>query len=231
MKVLFYLDESGDLGWSLDMPFGQGGSSQHLTIATISSSIESNKHIGRFMKKAKKKYGFDSKEEMKWIDLNEAQRLDFSENAANLVKEHDELNCYAIVVAKAGVNSALRNDKVLLYNYLIRKSLLDEIVKHSEVTLIPDPQGIAPNTGAPLHVYIQQMAYDRAVDESRNVTTVGFKQTDSSTCFGIQFADMLAGIIQQKYEGINEEYFDHFAEVIDVKELFFPITQRKMTFF
>lgn len=228
MSVCFFLDESGDLGWTLDKPFGNGGSSQHLTIATISSDVESQKHIGRFVKRAKKKYGFSSKKEMKWTDLNHQQRLDFSEKAAKLIKEHDGLQCYAIVVAKRGVAHHLRNDKSLLYNYLIRMSLLDEVVKYPNVTLIPDPQGIAPNTGAPLHHYMQHMAYEYAAKTGSSVTSVGFKQLDSSASFGIQFADMLAGIIQQKFEGINEEYFAHLADVIQLKKFFFPSAHRQL---
>ncbi|HGS5147610.1 TPA: DUF3800 domain-containing protein [Vibrio parahaemolyticus] len=229
MSVCFFLDESGDLGWTLDKPFGQGGSSQHLTIATISSDVESHRYIGRFMKKAKKKYGFSSKQEMKWIDLNDQQRLEFAEQAAQLVRMNDGLQCHAIVVAKRGVSHHLRNDKNLLYNYLIRMSLFDEIVKHPCVTLIPDPQGIAPNTGAPLHIYIQHLAYEHAARTGNNVTTVGFRQLDSSSSFGIQFADMLAGIIQQKYEGISEDYFNHFSEIIQIKKFFFPSAQKKLS--
>jgi hypothetical protein len=30
-----YLDESGDLGWTLDKPYQAGGSSRYLTIATL----------------------------------------------------------------------------------------------------------------------------------------------------------------------------------------------------
>lgn len=229
MAVCFFLDESGDLGWSLDKPFGKGGSSQHLTIATISIDEDSHKHIGRFMKGVKKKYGFSPKKEMKWTDLNDHQRLDFSEKAAELINKYDGLQCHAIVVAKRGVNLRLRNDKNLLYNYLIRMSLLDEIVKYPSVTLIPDPQGIAPNTGAPLHIYIQHMAYEHAASVGGDVTMVGFKQLDSSASFGIQFADMLAGIIQQKYEGVSEEYFNHFSEITQIKKFFFPSAQAQLS--
>ncbi|HFQ5220529.1 TPA: DUF3800 domain-containing protein [Vibrio vulnificus] len=229
MSVCFYLDESGDLGWSLDKPFGKGGSSQHLTIATISSEQESIKHIGRFMKEAKKRFGFSAKQEMKWKDLSHEQRLEFSQQAAQLIKKHDSLQCYALVVAKRGVHPRLRNDKNLLYNYLIKMSLLDEIIKYPNVTLIPDPQGIAPNTGAPLHIYIQHMAYEYAVRTGSPVTSVGFKQLDSSSCFGIQFADMLAGIVQQKYEGISGEYLSHFAGLIKVKPFFFPNAQGQLS--
>lgn len=229
MSVCFFLDESGDLGWTLDKPFGKGGSSQHLTIATISSEHESTKFVGRFMKETKKRFGFSAKQEMKWKDLSHEQRLVFSEQAAHLIRKHDTLQCYALVVAKRGVNPRLRNDKNLLYNYLIKMSLLDEIVKYPNVTLIPDPQGIAPNTGAPLHIYIQHMAYEHAVRTGSPVTNVGFKQLDSSSCFGIQFADMLAGIVQQKYEGISDEYLSHFTGLIEVKSFFFPNAQGQLS--
>lgn len=35
MRTLIYLDESGDLGWTFDKPYQQGGSSRKLSIAAI----------------------------------------------------------------------------------------------------------------------------------------------------------------------------------------------------
>lgn len=35
MSTSIYLDESGDLGWSLDKPYKNGGSSRYLTLAAV----------------------------------------------------------------------------------------------------------------------------------------------------------------------------------------------------
>lgn len=221
MSVTFFLDESGDLGWTLDLPFGAGGSSQHLTIATISSDIESLKHIGRFIKKLKIEFGFKAKDEMKWFDLNEDQRLIFAQKANKLLNTHDGLKCYAIILAKRGVNPNVRNEKQFLYNYLIKESLISKIVTYPKVTLIPDPQGIAPNSGSPLHQYIQHAAFEHAILNGETTTNVGFKQSDSKAETGIQFADLLSGVIQQHYEGINSNYLEELKQHIEIKELYF----------
>ncbi len=46
-----YLDESGDLGWRLALPYRRGGSSKFFTLAYIILPSYKNKHINRFVNK------------------------------------------------------------------------------------------------------------------------------------------------------------------------------------
>lgn len=222
MQRLIFLDESGDLGWKFDAPFGQGGSSRHLTIASAITCINAKKHLARAVKKLKKEANWPAKEEMKWVDMPDWLRLKFCQMAAELCAKHPTIEYRAIIVAKQGVYSRLRNDDSMLYNYLIKCSLLGTISSYRRVTLIPDPRGIAPNTGNPLDIYLRGALFDRLID-GHEPTDLGVRQIDSKAEMGIQFADMLAGAIQLHYEGKTSVYFDILNPCLsDCSQYFFP---------
>ncbi|KAA0017146.1 DUF3800 domain-containing protein [Salinicola corii] len=222
MQRLIFLDESGDLGWKFDAPFGKGGSSRHLTIASAFTCIEAKKHLARTIINLKKKAGWAKKDEMKWVHTPHELRLEFCEKAAQLCEKHQTIEYRALVIAKQGVLERLRHDDAMLYNYLIKCSLLEPISRYQRVTLFPDPRGIAPNAGHPLSTYLQGRLYEKFVD-GHHLTELGVKQIDSAAEYGIQFADMLAGAIQLHYEGKTSEYFDLLRPCLrDCKELYFP---------
>jgi hypothetical protein len=54
MKI--FIDESGDLGWTLDKPNRKGGSSRYITLTGILIADEDEKYINRFISDIYKKY-------------------------------------------------------------------------------------------------------------------------------------------------------------------------------
>ena len=225
MQRLIYLDESGDLGWKFDAPFGRGGSSRHLTIASVSACPETICHIGRLIKKIKRKAGFSAKEEMKWVDMPHELRLEFCLRAASISQKNPNIEYRSITVAKQGVQERLRVDDSMLYNYLVKNLLIEPIACCTKATLVPDPRGIAPNSGHPLHHYLQAELFSRCVD-GQHYTELGIRQVDSKNEKGIQFADMLAGAIQLHYEGKTSEYFNTLRPYLSTKCFFFPAAER-----
>lgn len=57
MHYVFYTDESGDLGWSFDRPYGKGGSSRYLVIAAMSLPVAEAHRPERVMKDLFKAHG------------------------------------------------------------------------------------------------------------------------------------------------------------------------------
>lgn len=51
-----YIDESGDLGWTLDKPNRNGGSSQYITITGLVIDEAEEKYINRFVSEIYTKY-------------------------------------------------------------------------------------------------------------------------------------------------------------------------------
>lgn len=216
MSTLIYVDESGDLGWSLDQPYGNGGSSRFLTIAAMILPDQID-HLPR--RKIRQLYAqgkWDTKREKKWVEMSTNSRLTFARNAASLRQAHTQISYKAIVVNKRNVDEKLRRDSNKLYNYMIRLLLLDEMANHSHVTLIPDPRSIKVENGKSLHHYLEMLLY-----EKQAVTHLETVVQDSKACLNLQFTDMLAGVIGTHYEFHKSEAWGFLAPHVEIKQLFF----------
>ncbi|MES2739478.1 MAG: DUF3800 domain-containing protein [Pseudomonadota bacterium] len=214
--MLIYVDESGDLGWSFEQPYGQGGSSRYLTIASLLVPDELD-HLPKRKVKDLYKYGkWDTKREKKWVEMSADARLTFAKAAVLLREKNADISYKAIVVNKLNVNANFRRDSNKLYNYMIRLLLLDEMAKHPFVTLVPDPRSIKVQNGNSLHHYLDAVLYEKEA-ATRLETVV----RDSSDCLSLQFTDMLAGVVGSSYEFKKCDPMRALGRHMQVKTLFF----------
>lgn len=214
--MLIYVDESGDLGWSFDFPYGRKGSSRYLTIAAMILPENLSHLPERKVKQLYKQGKWDIKREKKWVDMPDVSRTTFAKNAVKLQQQGNGISYKAIVVKKQNVSENFRRDSNKLYNYMLKLLLLDEMKKHSHVTLIPDPRSIKVENGNSLHHYLEMMLYE---DEAlTKLETVGH---DSKNCLNLQFVDMLAGTVGAHFEFEKSECWKLLSPHIQVKKLFF----------
>lgn len=216
-SAYIYLDESGDLGWSLDSPYRAGGSSRFLTIAALVVSPDNRHHPKRAIKKIYQKFKRDSSQEMKWSDMANIERLTFATHAKSLALKLRDIRYLSITVAKQNVQDHIRNDPNKLYNYMIGLLLLDEMVKHDSVTFMPDPRTIKVESGNSLHDYLQtNLWFERKVRTKLTTTPC-----DSLSSRNVQFADMLSGLTQSHFEDGRSEPWNVLNSHINSKRLFF----------
>ncbi|MGH9690222.1 MAG: DUF3800 domain-containing protein [Candidatus Acidiferrales bacterium] len=90
MPLIIYLDESGDLGWSFDAPFRNGGSSRHLTIAALCVPSEKKHLPKRVIKKLCEKFGWGTEIEKKWSMMNDRERIEFAHAAHALCRTNPD---------------------------------------------------------------------------------------------------------------------------------------------
>jgi hypothetical protein len=216
VSLQIYVDESGDLGWSFDKPYGQGGSSRFLTIAALIVPDDLDHLPKRKIKDLYTYAKWDPKREKKWVEMSTEARATFATNAVKLHEKHQSICYRAIVVNKQNVNANLRRDSNKLYNYMIRLLLLDELAKHAHVTLIPDPRSIKVQHGRSLHHYLDALLY-----EMQAPTTLETVERDSSDCRALQFTDMLAGVVGTHYEFGKSDPYRTLARYLPTKNLFF----------
>ncbi len=202
--MIIYLDESGDLGWKFDKPYRSGGSSRHLTIASLVVS-QNKKHLPkRLIKKLYTKFNWNSKNEKKWADMSHEQRVWFAQNAKELRdKNPDNIKYLFITVNKMNVQDHIRKDPNKLYNYMIGLSLLDEMKQHKNIILMPDNRSIKVESGNSLNDYLQTKLWF----ELNSNTKLETKFIDSAKTANIQFADMLSGLMQGYFEDNKTELF------------------------
>lgn len=216
--MLFYLDESGDLGWTFDRPYRQGGSSRYLTIAALVIDPSLKHHPKHLLKRLYQRFKWDTRTERKWADLRPHERIAFAEKAVALAKRYPgQITYRAITVKKARVDEHIRLDANKLYNYMIKCFLADEMAKHPSVQLLPDPRSIKVESGNSLHDYIQTTLWF----EKGAGTILTTSPVDSAKALNIQFADMPAGVVQSHYEDGNSKAWRALSAHVISERLFF----------
>ncbi|MBU2028160.1 MAG: DUF3800 domain-containing protein [Pseudomonadota bacterium] len=217
-SAIFYVDESGDLGWKLDQPYNNGGSSRHLTIASLICPSNKKDFPKRLIVNLYKHFRWNPNVEMKWSRMDSKERLLFAERAADLLEKHPDLKLVSITVAKQNITEVMRRDENIIYNYMINLLLLDELTKYDRVTLVPDSKSIKVKSGNSLHDYLRI----GLVFEKRAKTILETQPCDSACNRSIQFTDMVAGLIQNHYEDAKNDCWKILYPYIGIKRLFFP---------
>lgn len=201
-ELVIHIDESGDLGWKFDAPFRRGGSSRYLTVASVLTPREKTKHAKRVIRNLYDRLKWDTSIEKKWSVMEPAERARFIRSVENLRRAHPDIQIAAITVQKENVQEHIRRDPNKLYNYMTALLLLDEMVNHEKVTLVPDERAIKVASGNSLHDYIQTKLWF----EKEVTTEVTTNPADSSRAKLLQFADMLAGAVWVHHENQDHRY-------------------------
>lgn len=102
------MDESGDLGWSLDAPYRRGGSSRFLTLGAVLCEPGTPKHPKRLIIKQKRRNQWDKNSERKWSQLSVTQKSRFAHDAANLTFRQAGVRYIGMTVRKVNVHDNLR---------------------------------------------------------------------------------------------------------------------------
>lgn len=217
-SAIFYIDESGDLGWKFESPYRKGGSSRYLTIAALICPPDKKHFPKRLIINLYKKFKWNPKIEKKWFSMTNSEKNGFANDALFLVDRHPEIKLLAITVFKERVMEHIRQDSNKLYNYMINLSLIDEISKYDDVILIPDLRAIKVKSGNSLHDYLGiNLAFEKRV-----TTSLRTLPCDSACSKSVQFADMLAGMVQSHYEDSNNNCWNILQKHIASKKLYFP---------
>ena len=212
-----YLDESGDTGWRLELPYTQGGSSRYLVIAACLLPPEADHKPERMLRNIYKHRHWRSDSEKKWAHMSPQARSEFARCAAKLAQGCPGISLRAIVADKRQVMPHIRQDANKLYNYMVKLLLLDAMAQHERVTFIPDPRSIKVESGNSLHDYLQTELWFGAGSRTRLETL----PRDSRHCLNLQFTDMLAGVVQSHFEFGESRHWAFLREHTTLKTLYF----------
>lgn len=98
MSHKLYLDESGDLGWTFDKPFRNGGSSRFLTIAYLVVPNDHIKYCNRLVKNIYEVFKINPSIELKGTSMNDEQKKIAAGKIIRLIREKPDLILGAITV-------------------------------------------------------------------------------------------------------------------------------------
>jgi hypothetical protein len=213
--MLIYLDESGDLGWQLELPHNNGGSSQYLVLTFLflpddlhnePQDVISNLYrIHRWVR------------EKKCSGATLTQKIRFCGSVVALLQNHPEIKIDAIVVKKANVLSHIRSDGNKLYNYMCGLVIPNYARKEKEVCFMPDIRSIKVKSGNSLAEYLQiKLWFD-----CKAATKIVSNPCESYKNYNIQFVDWVAHCVWTHFENSISKPFRILEPHIRVRRLYF----------
>lgn len=212
-----YLDESGDLGWILDKPYRNGGSSRYLTIAFAVCPSEKKHLLRRIVIDVYKKTKTDPKQELKGSALSVQTKCYIAEKVRKLVSMNPDITIGSITVNKSKVRQHIRGDSNKLYNYMIRLAVVPAINGHPIVNLIRDNKTIKVKSGNSLIDYLQTVLWFDCDSQTKIIDI----PSDSKQVKNLIFIDWINNLIWGRYEDCNTQPYDIIKNVITSKKLFF----------
>ena len=195
-KIHIYLDESGDTGWLFELPYPHGGSSRYLVIAACLLPEALLAKPEQVVRQLFRHQRWNKDAERKWSRMSPTARSAFAVSAAALVRHKPEIQLMAIVVDKRLVRTHIWQDPDRLYNYMVRRLLLDEMANHDRVSFRPDPRSMKSASGLSLHEYLQTELW--FTTEAPTLLETVF--LDSRGSPNLQFVDMVSGVVHAHFE-------------------------------
>ncbi|KPC54234.1 DUF3800 domain-containing protein [Amantichitinum ursilacus] len=211
-----FLDESGDVGWSLDKPYRKGGSSRFIVLGAIALPHGKNKSLQRIVRDLyRHRNGRELRSELKSTALNGHERQQVADRLLQLVKKDPDISLHAIVAEKAVVNFALRERCESFYVHMAEQLLHPLLARHDIVDFYPDARSIKEKDRYALHNYLEtRLAIAGHVPE---ICTV---PSDSRSMAEIQCADILCSMIWAHFEYGAAEPFNTLAPAIKLTLLY-----------
>lgn len=213
MKIL--VDESGDLGWSFDRPFRQGGSSRYLTVVCLIVPRPHYRRPEKIIASLYKKYAWQS--EKKASEASDLQQQLFCEMATDLLTRYPEIKLDVITVNKVNVQAHIRQDSNKLYNYMLGLVIPDYVSQEGNFTLITDERSIKVKSQNSLKDYLEIKLWF----EKDCPAQIKHFPTDSSTDYGLQFVDWIAHCVWTQHENGEDTFLRILRPVIKLRSLYF----------
>ena len=206
--MYIYLDESGDLGF-------RHGSTRYFTIAFV--IVEQPFDFIRSVKDVKVKYNIPRRVEIKGSTTRRDIKVDFLERIRQL-----EIEVHAITVRKQNVETRLRSDTNILYNYVVGLLLVDCILQKqltAKVFVNVDRRVISITSGFKFNEYLR---YKIWYENKRPDIDLQIKHADSHKSYAIQGIDVICNSIFRKYNSDDSSFFNVIADKVKCdKRLFF----------
>mgnify|MGYP001002854304 FL=1 len=237
--ALAYLDESGDLGWKFDLPFGEGGSSRYFVIGIAIGINNSFRRFSKVQDQLHKLQGWTSAHEKKWKTISSGARKAFCQLAAKELACNPETLVFVAVCHKENAPDFMRQLDVrrlhpdlpehelqkldakyrgrshLVYSMLVAETLSDFLPPLDVLTYCPDDLNESIRTLEHILSYRLQFQDERQIE---------LRRVDVSAPMhgGLAFADMVAGAILEAYERGDRTYLDIIEPYVRIKEFQAP---------
>lgn len=210
-----YLDESGDLGWTFNKIYRQGGSSRYLTIAYLITDINHINVPRRFVRDFYTHFKFNPSKEIKASELKSVHKEYIAIEAAKMLSKHNNFIIGSITVRKENVPNHIRNSGDELYGYMIGNSAISHINDELTCKITRDYKTAKVSKG--LITYLQTLVWFH----DKKSATLNDSPKQSHQDDGIIFIDWISNIVWSKYEDNYTKWVDNLNGVLREDTLFF----------
>lgn len=217
MPRVLFIDESGDLGWTFNAPYGNGGSSRYLTIAMILCPRDKTKIINRFARDMRIKLGLNSGHEIKGSAIPIINKELIANGMLKILNDNSDINLLSITTYKQNVMPHIRSDSNKLYNYMIRWCAGKLMANFVSVELCRDEKGIKVKSGNALVDYIQTELW--FTHKSQVIVTDN--PVISHNNYNIQCVDWMAHAVWNHYERQNSLMYNILKPKLNDIKLYF----------
>lgn len=210
-SALVFLDESGDLGWKLDAPYRQGGSSRYFTIAVAIGGQNHHRKFGQLMRDVHHFNGWTSKQEKKWTDTKHKARLDFGQRVVKLCQKQLAIKLVVTTIEKAKVPPHMREGHFhLLYAWMVATAIAPIVKQYSLISVCPDDL----NNGCTSDGLLENMLRHELWFKLQGTSTVQRVPKVAASAGGLSFCDFLAGAVQSHLEDGESTAFNALKDSI-----------------
>lgn len=213
MQVL--LDESGDLGWTFNKPYNNGGSSRYLTLAFMFLPKRYLRKPKEIIRKMYRKYKWRNEKKANTASIK--QKETFCYACGKLLEKIPEIKIDTITVFKENVEDHIRQDANKLYNFMAALIVPEYIISKTVVDFIPDERTIKVKSGNSLVDHLKTKIWF----ERGGKTKILNKPGRSHEQYNLQFIDWISHCVWKKFEHKDSYFFDILIPFINHRKLFF----------
>lgn len=219
MEHSVFLDESGDLGWTLNRPFRQDGSSQYFTIAFVVLPNGHIKYIKRLVKNFFKAQGITS--EYKGAKFSKKRSKIMANRINNdLLSTYDPfIRVGAITARKANTPPQIieTKDNVLLYNHMMQEAICSHLTEKEYVTITPDERSVPTGSKNSCFDLIKHEIWLR----NESSAMLSYREGISRNSELLMFIDWIANFVWRHYEDGQSDAYNVLTKFLEEKRLFF----------
>lgn len=213
-NTLIFFDESGDLGWILDKPYRDGGSSRYFTIAGVSGKNNSHLKIGKAIRKLHKEQKWTSKNEKKWANIGSQPKVKFANIAVDLVKNNTDIEIFVAYLDKNKFPEHIRSgNHHLIYSWMVSEFICNNLKTTNYISLCPDSLNEGFGNTVFEDLIKKYFWFDEKLDNS--VKRVNYNSHFND---GLAFCDFIAGAVQDHLENKKSDPFNIIKNHIIISE-------------
>lgn len=221
INALSYLDECGDLGWKLERPYQDKGSSRFFVIGMVVGINNAHRKFAKIIERWYKAQNFTSKHEKKWTSSSNEARKKFLEILNLELESNTNLKAIAIVFEKSKLPESFKESKDEKgFSHFIyacgSSTMIDKIINDKNI----QAYSYCPDELNESFKILDEIIRFKVLFTNQRAVKLNRVSANKAMAGGLNCADMVSGAIWEAYENKNSTYIDIIKKNVEIIHLF-----------